>query len=90
MGLAKLTLSEAGNEVFVGQHDRMAALGRCKNYLELMRTDYDTSTVPEVYYYLSKIYKEYNDKAMEENMLWRTVQLEDDRPVRSVDQVIRN
>lgn len=90
IGLAKLTLSVTGNEVFVGQHDRMAALGRCKNYLELMTINFDTSTVPEVYYYLSKIYREYNDKTMEENMLWKTVQLEDDRPVRSVDQVIRD
>ncbi|VEU22116.1 DEKNAAC103122 [Brettanomyces naardenensis] len=84
LGFAKLILSEEGKKVFIGQQDKMAAIGRCKNYLRVLTACYGSCTMSEVYYYLSEIYALYNDKPMEVKNLWRTVGLEERRPVREL------
>lgn len=86
IGLAMLITTE--DSVFIGEQDKLFAIGRCKNYLEELTTQYATYNVPEIYYYLSLVYRYFNDGQNEEDALWQIVKLEENRPVRTVQEIV--
>lgn len=88
LGLCKLFVidDEPNNSLFISDKDKNAGLIRLKNYLE----DYARCwpfgyNSPEVWLYLSLIYEKVDDKILYAKSLWRTVELEDFRPVRGYD-----
>lgn len=88
LGLCKLFVidDEPQNSLFISSKDKNAGLIRLKNYLE----DYARCwpfgyNSPEVWWYLSLVYEKVDDKILYAKSLWRTVELEDYRPVRGYE-----
>lgn len=88
LGLCKLIVidDQLDNSLFISDKDRNAGLIRLKNYLE----DYARCwpfgyNSLEVWWYLSLIYEKVDDKILYAKSLWRTVELEDYRPVRGYE-----
>jgi hypothetical protein len=75
----------ANASLFVSEKDKTAGMIRLKTMLEKCTTNwpYGYNNV-EVWYFLTKIYEEIDDKTLLKNSLWRCVHLEDFRPVRSL------
>lgn len=86
LGMCKLFIvdDEKDNSLFVSNKDLRAGLIRLKNYLENFSTCYPYGyNSPELWYYLSSIYETFDDKQLNASALWRCVELERNRPVRS-------
>ncbi|KAK6465846.1 hypothetical protein DFJ63DRAFT_283294 [Scheffersomyces coipomensis] len=86
LGLCKLFLidDKLTNSLFISSKDADAGKIRLKNLLEKFQLSwpYGYNNV-EVWYYLSKIYETIDDKLLLRKSLWKSVELEDTRPVRS-------
>lgn len=87
IGLSRLTVTDSYKDAFISEGDRRSAIGRCKNKLSLLVVNYRYSTMSELFYYMSQLYELYNDKPYMEKALWRTVELENHRPARSIEQL---
>lgn len=88
LGMCKLFIvdDDKENSLFVSNKDLRAGLIRLKNYLESFSTCYPYGhNCSEVWYYLSSIYETFDDKPLYADALWRCVELEKNRPVRSYD-----
>ena len=87
LGMCKLFIIDdsANASLFVSEKDKTAGMIRLKTMLEKCTTNwpYGYNNV-EVWYFLTKIYEEIDDKTLLKNSLWRCVHLEDFRPVRSL------
>ncbi|CAK9441045.1 uncharacterized protein LODBEIA_P49140 [Lodderomyces beijingensis] len=88
LGLAKLFLvdDKTTNSLFVSTKDMDAAIIRLKNLLEnySLSWPYGVNN-PEVWFYLSKIYEIIDDKILLTKSLWKCIDLEDLRPVRTFE-----
>lgn len=88
LGLGKLFLvdDDKKNSLFISSKDLNAGFVRLKNYLEELAHcfpyGYNSS---ELWHSLSTLYQKYDDKMLYQESLWRCVELEDLRPVRSFD-----
>lgn len=94
LGLCKLFMIDDKPEssLFISVKDKNAGLIRLKNLLEkhAMSWPYGSND-SEIWYYLSKIYEIIDDKPLLTKSLWKCIELEDYRPVRSfisVDPVV--
>ncbi|ABN66314.2 predicted protein [Scheffersomyces stipitis CBS 6054] len=86
LGLCKLFLidDEKDNSLFISATDVNAGIIRMKNLLEKFSLSWPYGqNSPEVWHYLSKIYEIVDDKTLLTKSLWKCVELEDYRPVRS-------
>lgn len=86
LGMCKLFITddESDNSLFISSKDRDAGLIRLKNYLEQYSLCWPYgSNSPELWYYLSTIYQKFDDKVLNRKALWKCVELETSRPVRS-------
>ncbi|OBA19382.1 hypothetical protein METBIDRAFT_33550 [Metschnikowia bicuspidata var. bicuspidata NRRL YB-4993] len=87
-GMSQLLITNDSDEasLFVSEKDRDAGLVRVKNYLENFRNCWPYGhNNPEVWFFLSSIYEEFDDKLLQAEALWRCIDLESIRPVRSYD-----
>lgn len=88
--LAKLFIVDDNleNLIFISTKDLNAGVIRIKNYLEryLLSWPYGFNN-SEIWYYLSKIYEMLDDRTLLSYSLWRAIDLEDTRPVRSFEVV---
>lgn len=85
LGMCKLFITddESDNSLFISSKDRDAGLIRLKNYLEQYSLCWPYgSNSPELWYYLSTIYENFDDKVLYRKALWKCVELESTRPVR--------
>lgn len=86
LGMCKLFIidDENDNSLFVSVKDLDAGLIRLKNYLEnySLCWPYGANS-SELWYYLSTIYEKFDDKVLFKKALWKCVELENVRPVRS-------
>ena len=88
MGLAKLFLIDdaSAKSLFISTRDMDAAIIRLKNMLEAFSLSWPVgANNAEVWFYLSKIYELIDDKILLTKSLWKCVELEDNRPVRSFE-----
>lgn len=88
VGMSQLLVAkDASNESpFVSAKDRSAGLVRLKNYLEAYSNCWPYGhNSPELWYYLSEIYEEFDDRVLQSEALWKCVDLETGRPVRAYD-----
>lgn len=86
LGLCKLFLVDDEREslLFISPTDLEAGVIRLKNYLEQFTLSWPHGrNLPEAWWYLSLIYERIDDKVLLDRSLWRCVELEDSRPVRS-------
>lgn len=86
LGLCKLFLidDEKDNSLFISATDVNAGIIRMKNLLEKFSLSWPYGqNSPEVWHYLLKIYEIVDDKTLLTKSLWKCVELEDYRPVRS-------
>ncbi|EGW30721.1 uncharacterized protein SPAPADRAFT_142520 [Spathaspora passalidarum NRRL Y-27907] len=86
LGMAKLIFIDdiTDNSLFISDKDLNGGIIRMKNLLENFTLSWPCgSNSSEVWYYLSKIYEIIDDKIMLDKSLWKCVELEDIRPVRS-------
>lgn len=85
LGLSKLFfLNEPESSLFISEKDKEAGIIRLKNLLEKHTLSWPYgSNNSEIWFYLSKIYEIIDDKPLLTQSLWRCVELEDFRPVRS-------
>lgn len=77
-----------GNEIFISLKDWQSSLSRSKYYLELLTSRYELFQYPEIHYYLSLIYEIIGDNEQLENCLWRSIALEEARPLRHWDSIL--
>lgn len=88
LGLAKLFLIDdiSTKSLFTSTKDMDAAIIRLKNMLEQFSLSWPVgSNNVEVWFYLSKIYEIIDDKILLTRSLWKCVELEDSRSVRSFE-----
>lgn len=86
LGLCKLFLvdDERQSLLFISPTDLEAGVIRLKNYLEQFTMSWPHGrNLPEAWWFLSLIYERIDDKVLLDRSLWRCVELEDSRPVRS-------
>lgn len=77
---------ELTESLFISSKDLDAGLIRLKNYLEGYSNCWPYGhNNPELWYYLSTIYEKFDDKLLYNQALWKCVELETNRPVRSYD-----
>lgn len=77
-----------GNEIFISLKDWQSSLSRSKYYLELLTSRYELFQYSEIHYYLSLIYEIIGDNEQLENCLWRSIALEEARPLRHWDSIL--
>lgn len=89
IGLSNLFLHQnsAQVKIFVNEKDSRAAIARVKILLELLTERFNSSMISEVWYLLSQIYEEYGDKKRFRDALWKSVDLEETRPIRDFSYV---
>lgn len=88
LGLAKLFLIDdvSTKSLFISTRDMDAAIIRLKNMLEEFSLSWPVgANNVEVWFYLGKIYEVIDDKILLTRSLWKCVELEDTRPVRSFE-----
>lgn len=88
LGLCKLFIvdDDNNNSLFISSKDLNAGLVRLKNYLEDLSHCWPCGyNNLELWYYLSGLYRKFDDKVLYTEALWRCVELEDMRPVRTFD-----
>lgn len=88
--LAKLFVVDDNleNLIFISTKDLNAGVIRIKNYLERFLLSWPFGfNNSEIWYYLSKIYEMLDDRTLLSYSLWRAIDLEDSRPVRSFEVV---
>lgn len=88
LGLCKLFIvdDDKSNSLFISSKDLNAGLVRLKNYLEELSYSWPCGyNCLELWYYLSGLYQKFDDKVLYTEALWRCVELEDFRPVRTFD-----
>lgn len=86
LGMCKLFIidDETDSSLFISSKDLDAGLIRLKNYLEQYSLCWPYgANCSELWYYLSTIYEKFDDKVLFKKALWKCVDLESDRPVRS-------
>lgn len=86
LGMCKLFIvdDEPNNSLFISSKDLDAGLIRLKNYLEEYSHCWPYGqNSSEVWYFLSSIYEKFDDKLLFNQSLWRSVELENVRPVRA-------
>ncbi|KAK6456699.1 uncharacterized protein RJT20DRAFT_116427 [Scheffersomyces xylosifermentans] len=86
LGLSKLFIIDdvKDNSLFISGKDVNAGLIRLKNLLEKYSLSWPYGhNNSELWFYLSKIYENVDDKTLLTKSLWKCVELEDFRPVRS-------
>ncbi|ODV88027.1 hypothetical protein CANARDRAFT_26189 [[Candida] arabinofermentans NRRL YB-2248] len=76
--------------LFINDKDKSSAIARCKNYLESLTCTYDNCQTSEVYYCLSHVYEYIDNSEMLEQALIKSVELEDFRPVRSIEDILKH
>lgn len=88
LGLSKLLLVDDASDssLFILDKDREAGIVRMKNLLEkyVLSWPFGHSSL-ESWYFLSKVYETIDDKDLLASALWRCVELEDYRPVRTFE-----
>lgn len=85
IGLSNLVLEST--EIFISEKDSNAAIARVKILLELLTEKFNSSMISEVWFLLSKIYEKYGDKKRFRNSLWKSVELEETRPIRDFTNI---
>lgn len=88
LGMCKLFLidDDADSSLFISSKDLDAGLIRLKNYLEQYSLCWPYgANSSELWYFLSTIYEKFDDKVLFKQALWKCVELESRRPVRSYD-----
>ena len=81
VGYAQLVLT-AKESVFISERDQLAAISRAKILLETASETFAGAHTSEVWWLLSLIYERFNDNRLK-GSLWKCVELEEIRPVRS-------
>lgn len=77
---------EITKSLFISTKDLDAGLIRLKNYLEGFSNCWPYGhNSPELWYFLCTIYEKFDDKLLYNQALWKCVELETNRPVRSYD-----
>ncbi|ESW98463.1 hypothetical protein KL918_005187 [Ogataea parapolymorpha] len=87
LGFSNLVLFANDNSVFISDVDRMAAISRCKNYLESLTTNYKYFQISDIYYDLAHIYELTGDRENQERCLTKCVELADSQAVRVFDDI---
>lgn len=87
IGISNLFLAKENKNIYINEKDSNAAIARVKILLELLTGRFDTSMVSEVWFLLSKIYEKYGDKKRYRNSLWRSIELEETRPIRDFNYI---
>jgi len=90
IGFANLVLSNdcyKNSKVFINEKDFNAAIARVKILLELSVENFDSSMISEIWFLLSKIYEKYGDKKRYRESLWKSIELEETRPIRDFNNV---
>ncbi|CCE72580.1 Piso0_000166 [Millerozyma farinosa CBS 7064] len=88
LGISKLVLGddEDAQQLFTSDKDKHAGLVRLKNYLESFVNCWPYGyNYSELWWYLSLVYEKIDDKNLLSKSLWKCVELEDARPIRSFD-----
>lgn len=88
LGISKLVLGddEDAQQLFTSDKDKYAGLVRLKNYLESFINCWPYGyNCSEIWWYLSLVYEKIDDQNLLSKSLWRCVELEDARPIRSFD-----
>ncbi|KAH3665473.1 hypothetical protein OGAPHI_003657 [Ogataea philodendri] len=88
LGFANLVLFSGKPSVFTNEMDKMAAVSRCKNYLESLTTNYRYFQISEIYYNLAQVYELTGDRTSLESSLSKCVELESISAVREFDHVL--
>ncbi|KAG7911321.1 hypothetical protein KL906_000642 [Ogataea polymorpha] len=88
LGFSNLVLFANDNSVFISDVDRMAAISRCKNYLESLTTNYKYFQISDIYYDLAHIYELMGDRENQERCLTKCVDVADSEAVRVFDDII--
>ncbi|KAG7923910.1 hypothetical protein KL905_000064 [Ogataea polymorpha] len=88
LGFSNLVLFANDNSVFISDVDRMAAISRCKNYLESLTTNYKYFQISDIYYDLAHIYELMGDRENQERCLTKCVEVADSEAVRVFDDII--
>ncbi|CAR21425.1 Ypp1p [Lachancea thermotolerans CBS 6340] len=77
------TPSAAGLDAFTGEKDRSAAYARLKMVLEeVVERSIEGCHAPEVWWYLSRVYENYDDTERLETSLWNCVKYQELQPIR--------
>lgn len=87
VGLSNLVLNHStepqdSDPIFINEKDRLAALARVKLLLEETSKTFKGYYTSEVWLLLSQIYEKFGDSKRLQKSLWRSIQLEESRPVR--------
>jgi tetratricopeptide (TPR) repeat protein len=80
VGFASLVLN-SDESVFVSEKDRLSAITRAKILLEGISDTFQGAQTTEVWWLLSNIYEMFKDPRLKD-ALWKSVELEETRPVR--------
>ncbi|KAG7891473.1 hypothetical protein KL936_001416 [Ogataea polymorpha] len=88
LGFSNLVLFANDNSVFISDVDRMAAISRCKNYLDSLTTNYKYFQISDIYYDLAHIYELMGDRENQERCLTKCVEVADSEAVRVFDDII--
>jgi tetratricopeptide (TPR) repeat protein len=88
VGFSNLLLNTDNKKlIFIDEKDTLAGLARVKLLLETVAETFEGSFNSEVWWLLSLIYEKFKDKKRLKESLWRSVELEETRGVRSFDSV---
>lgn len=88
LGMCKLFIvdDDKNQSLFISSKDNNVGLVRMKIYLEELSYCWPYGhNSAELWYYLSQLYETFDDKVLCEEALWKCIELEDFRPVRSFD-----
>ncbi|KAG7728743.1 hypothetical protein KL933_001976 [Ogataea haglerorum] len=87
LGFSNLVLFANDNSVFTSDGDRMAAISRCKNYLESLTTNYRYFQISDIYYDLAHVYELMGDRENQKKCLAKCVELAESQAVRVFDDI---
>ncbi|CCH45036.1 Cargo-transport protein YPP1 [Wickerhamomyces ciferrii] len=86
IGLSKLILTP-GIKIFTTEKDLNAGLARIKILLELQVKFFENYYISENWWLLSKIYEKFNDLERFKFAIWKSIELEETRPIRDFKNV---
>lgn len=88
VGFSNLILNESNEKIlFIDEKDKVAAIARVKLLLETASETFQGAYNSEVWWLLSLIYERFKDKSRLKQSLWKSVELEESRGVRSFAKV---
>lgn len=85
VGFSNLILSDSS--IFIDDKDKLAGIARTKLLLETIVETFEGAYSSEVWWLLSLIYEKFGDEARLKKSLWKSVELEESRPVRDFSVV---